>query len=268
MSSGISLVISNIYKGGRLAAVPAFASVISLAVSFVSYRDAAADASHTAPVWLSAWVVSLPLVVLPSAVMFFARDKGRFTTIAFTCAVAAMAATALLVYGHLIPEGGSAFAGQLICTVPYLTSCAAAVTVSRVASLHREEENRDTPGSYSSRKMDFLSERGKIELSIMSDRLLYMESESNYLTVAYLDKGPKGRDRVTFKKIRSSLKSVEARFRGFPLAKANRSCIVNGERIDHVVVKGRGGMLKLHGYDAMLKISQQNLSAFLKHAEQ
>ena len=103
-----------------------------------------------------------------------------------------------------------------------------------------------------------------MELSITSDRLLYIETESNYLTVVYLDRGPKGEDRVATRKIRSSLKSVEARFKKVPMIKANRSCVVNSERVDYVVREGRGGMLKLHGYDTMLKNIATELRRFFE----
>lgn len=266
MLSESGIIISNIYKGYRLIAVPAAASFLSLTASFVMYGSAAADATHTAPSWLSAWIMSLPFMALPSIIMLFTRDRGKFTAITFLCVVATMSAIAHAVYG----KGGTAkvaCAGQLICTVPYVISCMAWGVALHLAPLREKAEDSVTTKRYSSYKMDFLSERGKVELSITSDRLLYMESESNYLTVAYLDKGPKGREYMATKKIRSSLKSAEARFRRLPLAKANRSCIVNSERIDYAVKEGRGGTLKLHGCDTMLKISQQNINAFRRYTE-
>ena len=155
-------------------------------------------------------------------------------------------------------------AGLSVSTVPYLVSCAVVALATR---RHKDKSETESTRRYSAFRMDFLSERGKVELSITSDRFLYMESESNYLKVVYLDKGTRSRERVATKKIRSSLKSTEARFGRLPLVKVNRSCVVNRERIDYVVKEGRGGMLKLHGYDEMLKISQQNYSALAKYTE-
>lgn len=271
MLSTPNRIISNIYRGSRLTVVPVFASVLSLIVSFAMYGGTVASGMSAIPLWFSAWIVSLPFMVLPALIMIFVRDKGIYTSISFVGVMVTMTVFAYLVYYYGIPEESVSpkrvCAGLLICTIPYLISCIVSVAVCYAVNPRKREADTAGTGRYSSLKMDFLSERGKVELSITSDRLLYIETESNYLTVVYLDRGPKGEDRVATRKIRSSLKSVEARFKKVPMIKANRSCVVNSERVDYVVREGRGGMLKLHGYDTMLKISQQNYGAFSRYAE-
>jgi len=221
------------------------------------------------PLWLRAWIVSLPFMAIPAPLISFLVRKGVCVSVSFAVVTFAMAVTAYVVYGCCMVEETVLWrricAGQLLCTIPYLVSCALSVAVRRALFLRKGHVE---PEHYSSVRMDFLSERGKVELSITSDRFLYMESRSNYLIVAYLDRSPKGAMRVATKRIRSSLKSVEARFVRLPLVKANRSCIVNGERIDHIVREGRGGMLKLHGCDDKIRISQHNYNALTEYVRQ
>ncbi len=266
MQSEANRIISDIYKGNRLVTVPALAALLSLIAAWAVYGYTAGP--WGVPLWLTAWAVSLPLTALPALLMRLAESRGISATVSFAAVTAITAAVAFAVYGRIVAEEGLLW--RRVClslslsTAPYLLSCAAVACVTRYVRKHDTDKRRP----YSSLRMDFLSERGKVELSITSDRFLYMESESNYLTVTYLDKDPRGKERPATRKIRSSLKSTEARFGRLPLIKANRSCIVNRERIDYVVREGRGGMLKLHGHDDMLKISQQNYNAFAEYAEQ
>ncbi len=268
MLSGRNRIISKIYERGWLWVVPVSAALLSLCISLVMYCGAVTEPSPT-PLWLRAWIVSLPIMAIYAPLFSFLVRKGVRVWVSFAVVAVVMAAIACVVYGCCMAEETVLWrricAGQLVCTIPYLVSCALFLAVRRVVYM---SEGGVEPERYSSVRMDFLSERGKVELSITSDRFLYMESRSNYLTVAYLDSSPKGVARVATKRIRSSLKSVEARFARLPLVKANRSCIVNGERIYYMVREGRGGMLKLHGCDDTIRISQHNYNALAEYVRQ
>ena len=258
MQSKSSRILPDIYSGRILTVVAVVAAVLSLSLSFVRYGG-----KENVSIWLSVSALSLAVILFCTLSVYFVRGRGVLTVVSSVAVIL----VATIVFGCLIPENGTILErigkGILVCTGPYMVSWMVTLVVYRIFRLCRHGDSA-LRRRYTSKRMDFLSGRGKVELSINFDRFLYAETaESNYLTVAYL--GGNSADGVIFRKIRSSLKIAERRFDGLPIVKVNRSCIANGERIDYVVKDGRNGMLKLRDCDVMLKISQYNYDTFAKY---
>ncbi len=95
----------------------------------------------------------------------------------------------------------------------------------QVAALE-EERTHGEDSSGSAGTFTFYDEKGKLQLSVKKDSLLYMESADNYVSVWYLSKTG-----VSKYLIRNTLKEMEERFTGTNMVRCHRSFMVNLDQV-------------------------------------
>jgi hypothetical protein len=82
----------------------------------------------------------------------------------------------------------------------------------------------------------FYDDRGTLRFSVKKERLLYLESAENYISIFYLNKG-----KVAKHLLRDTLKKVEEGFSGTDVVRCHRSYMVNFEKVK-VIRKERDGL--------------------------
>ncbi len=95
----------------------------------------------------------------------------------------------------------------------------------QVVALEEERiHGEDSP--LSSGTFTFYDEKGKLQLSVKKDSLLYMESADNYVSIWFLSKTG-----VSKYLIRNTLKEMEERFAGTGIVRCHRSFMVNLDQV-------------------------------------
>ncbi len=82
----------------------------------------------------------------------------------------------------------------------------------------------------------FYDDRGMLKFSVKKENLLYLESEENYVSICYLNKG-----KVSKYLLRDTLKRVEESFAGSDVIRCHRSFMVNFEKVK-VIRRDRDGL--------------------------
>jgi len=86
----------------------------------------------------------------------------------------------------------------------------------------------------------FKDDKGVVCFSIQIDALFYIESDTNYITIYYLDQGKLGKYLM-----RSSLKMVLEQNTNDNLVRCHRSYIVNFDKVKLYKKDKEGGMIEL-----------------------
>jgi len=108
------------------------------------------------------------------------------------------------------------------------------------------------------RMLRFCSDNDKDEISVQLQDLLYLESQDNYVSVAYLNDA-----QVRTHLIRNSLKRLTTELQDTPLIRCHRSVIVNLARVTTCRQAGHGLSLALAGLDRPLTASRTYKPAVL-----
>jgi hypothetical protein len=108
------------------------------------------------------------------------------------------------------------------------------------------------PPDPSDRSLTFTSENGKDALIVTSADVLYLESEDNYVNIAYLE-GDAPKSHL----VRSSLKRLEDQVEDPRLLRCHRSFIVNLGRVRSCRGNRHGLRLKLAGMDGVVPVSRK-----------
>lgn len=103
------------------------------------------------------------------------------------------------------------------------------------------------------------SENEKDNVSIALDRLLYLESQDNYVAVVHMDQGVR---RATL--IRSSLKRIEATLNEPLLPRCHRSFIVNLHRVRTCHGNRHGLKLSIEGAEKPIPVSRAYTDSILR----
>ena len=116
--------------------------------------------------------------------------------------------------------------------------------------------------SPSSRLVHFDSDNLNENLSVALDDLLYLESQDNYLAVAWLENG-----RPRSNLIRSSLKKQEQSLDEPDLVRCHRAFMVNLRRVKHCRGNRHGLKLGLAGTDRIVPVSRAYTAEILERLE-
>jgi len=118
------------------------------------------------------------------------------------------------------------------------------------------------PSERSHRALTFTSENGKDPLVVPSGDVLYLESEDNYVEIAYLE-GVTARSHL----VRSSLKRLEDEVEDPCLLRCHRSYIVNLSRVRSCRGNRHGLHLKLAGMDGVVPVSRKYVDRVLEYLQ-
>jgi hypothetical protein len=93
--------------------------------------------------------------------------------------------------------------------------------------------------SYNSNTRDmipFFDDKGVLKFSLKKEKLFYLESAENYVSICYLNKG-----KISKYLLRETLKKAEENFAGTEIIRCHRSYIVNFEKV-RVIRKDQDGL--------------------------
>ncbi|MBS2212687.1 LytTR family transcriptional regulator [Carboxylicivirga mesophila] len=105
---------------------------------------------------------------------------------------------------------------------------------------------------------NFKDERGQVKVSIRRDKVLYLESTDNYITIFYFEKGV-----VKSEMVRGSLKTIQTDFQSQGLLRCHRSFVINIENVDWIRKVGRGYKIKVKEVDTLLPVSRSYTPQFI-----
>ncbi|MDP4223754.1 MAG: LytTR family DNA-binding domain-containing protein, partial [Bacteroidota bacterium] len=94
----------------------------------------------------------------------------------------------------------------------------------------------------------FYDEKSVLKLSVKKENLLYLESEENYVSICYLNKG-----KISKYLLRDTLKRMEENFTGTEIVRCHRSYMVNFEKV-RVIRKDKEGLKLELDYPSVMDI--------------
>lgn len=111
------------------------------------------------------------------------------------------------------------------------------------------------PGSHLT---GFRDDKGKIQFSVLTGDILFLESTDNYISVFYLLNG-----KIQRKLLRNTLKNMEEELKMQSVIRCHRSFMINTQNIEFAQKKGKFLQLKIKHYESYISVSQKYLSLFL-----
>ena len=111
------------------------------------------------------------------------------------------------------------------------------------------------PGSHLT---GFRDDKGKIQFSVLTGDILFLESTDNYISVFYLLNG-----KIQRKLLRNTLKNMEEELKMQSVIRCHRSFMINTQNIEFAQKKGKFLQLKIKHYKSYISVSQKYLSLFL-----
>ena len=195
------------------------------------------------------------LVVVISRVILIAYARKHDVlywqyALMIVCEIVAMAIFYTL-FAQFFPKDGlnrdvsesfrqSIFNTALVLLLPY-TICWLYFSWKEKSRLLINMEQEKATDLHSKTLVAFHDEKGDLKISVMLEKLLYIESADNYTTIHYLNKSGQAHYML-----RNSLKWMEENLiKDTPLVRCHRSCIVNMDKVKILKKEKRGIMLEL-----------------------
>lgn len=104
--------------------------------------------------------------------------------------------------------------------------------------------------SSSEKLISFNDENGKPRFSVLTSKILFLESADNYVYIFYLENG-----KIKRIILRNTLKNLEEMLNSYSILRCHRSYIVNTMHIESVQKRGKNIYLKLLNSDSPIAVS-------------